>query len=395
MMKAIRAALDPSDAQGHVRIVCFMTDGYVGNDMEIIAEVQKHPNARVFSFGIGSSVNRFLLDKMAEHGRGEVQYVSLQDDGSAAARRFHERVRNPLLTDISVDWGRLPISDVYPKRIPDLFSAKPVVLYGRYSGSGAGVIKLRGKSGGREVIRDVQLVLPASEPRHDVLATTWARARVDDLMGQDYQGIQRGAASRDVQEAITQLGLDYRLMTQFTSFVAVEEMVVTDGGQPRRINVPVELPEGVSYEGVFGGGAGGYSAPSSFLAMPSAPLAMRELSQAKRSQGVISVEPGALDRADLPTSKLHPSLAAVVARLKGASVTPSRDEATFVKQGRAEIQVWLFDTTPATLAELKKLGFEIVLQPKTGKVLIGRVPIEKLAALAELKSVRYLAPQVI
>jgi len=52
-----------------------MTDGYVGNDMEIIAEVQRHPNARVFSFGIGGSVNRFLLDKMAEHGRGEVEYV--------------------------------------------------------------------------------------------------------------------------------------------------------------------------------------------------------------------------------------------------------------------------------------------------------------------------------
>src|SRR5262249_32885062 len=88
MMKAIRAALDPSDDQKHVRVVAFLTDGYVGNDMEIISEVQKHRNARVFSFGIGSSVNRFLLDKMAEHGRGEVEYVSLSDDGSAAARRF-------------------------------------------------------------------------------------------------------------------------------------------------------------------------------------------------------------------------------------------------------------------------------------------------------------------
>src|SRR5262249_14339175 len=96
MMKAIRAALDSSDKQDHIRIVCFMTDGYVGNDMEIVGEVQKHPNARVFSFGIGSSVNRFLLDKMAEAGRGEVEYVSLNDDGSAAAKRFHERVRNPL-----------------------------------------------------------------------------------------------------------------------------------------------------------------------------------------------------------------------------------------------------------------------------------------------------------
>ena len=107
MMKAIRAALDTSDQQGHVRVVCFMTDGEVGNDMEIIGEVQKHPNARVFAFGIGSSVNRFLLDNMARYGRGEVEYVGLNDDGDAAARRFHERVHSPVLTDISIDWGGL------------------------------------------------------------------------------------------------------------------------------------------------------------------------------------------------------------------------------------------------------------------------------------------------
>src|SRR6185295_10107663 len=144
MMKAITAALEPSDNQGHVRIVCFMTDGYVGNDMEIVSEVQKHPNARVFAFGIGGSVNRFLLEKMAENGRGEVEFVALNDDGSAAARRFHERVRNPLLTDISVDWGGLPVTDVYPQRPPDLFAARPVVISGRYTGAASGVIKLHG-----------------------------------------------------------------------------------------------------------------------------------------------------------------------------------------------------------------------------------------------------------
>ncbi|MEJ7698236.1 MAG: VWA domain-containing protein [Pyrinomonadaceae bacterium] len=77
MMKAIKAALEPTDSQQHIRVVCFMTDGYVGNDMQIVGEIQKHTNARVFSFGIGSSVNRFLLDKMAEEGRGEVEYVAL------------------------------------------------------------------------------------------------------------------------------------------------------------------------------------------------------------------------------------------------------------------------------------------------------------------------------
>ena len=148
MMQAIKAALDPSDSQDHVRIVCFMTDGYVGNDMEIIGEVQKHPNARVFAFGIGTSVNHFLLDNMAKYGRGEVDYVSLKDDGSAAARRFHERVRRPLLTDVAIDWGGLPVSEVYPQRVPDLFAAKPVVLTGRFVGPASGTIHLRGKMAG-------------------------------------------------------------------------------------------------------------------------------------------------------------------------------------------------------------------------------------------------------
>src|SRR6266436_1835758 len=251
MMKAIKASMDPSDAQGHVRIVVFMTDGYVGDDLAIIGEVQKHPNARVFAFGIGSSVNRFLLDNMARYGRGEVEYVGLNDDGSAAARRMHERVRNPLLTDISIDWNGLPVADVYPKTVPDLFSAKPVVLTGRYTGNGRGTIRLKGKMSGRDFVREIPVDFSNAQ-QHDVLATLWARTRIDDLMSQDFQGAQQGAMKDDAKEAITQLGLDYRLVTQFTSFVAVEEMVVTDGGQPRRIDVPVEVPEGVNRAAVFG-----------------------------------------------------------------------------------------------------------------------------------------------
>src|SRR5215213_6026110 len=246
MMTAIKAALEPSDDQSHVRIVCFMTDGYVGNDMEIVAEVQKHQNARVFAFGIGSSVNRFLLDKMAEAGRGEVEYVALNDDGSAAARRFHERVRNPLLTDISIDWNGLPVADVYPQRIPDLFGAKPVILTGRFTSAGRATIRLKGKIAGNDFVREIPVELPETMASHDVLASLWARARIESLMDQDYSGAQSGNMRPDLKETITQLGIEYRLMTQFTSFVAVEEMIVTDGGQPRRIDVPVEVPEGVN-----------------------------------------------------------------------------------------------------------------------------------------------------
>ena len=105
MMKAIRAALVPSDDQDHMRVVCFLTDGYVGNDMEIIGEIQKHPNARVFAFGIGTAVNRFLIEGMAKAGRGDSEIVTLSDKADVAADRLYERLRSPLLTDVSIDWG--------------------------------------------------------------------------------------------------------------------------------------------------------------------------------------------------------------------------------------------------------------------------------------------------
>jgi Ca-activated chloride channel family protein len=427
MMKAIRAALEPSDKQDHIRIVCFMTDGYVGNDMEIISEVQKHQNARVFSFGIGSSVNRFLLDKMAEYGRGEVEYVALNDDGSAAARRFHERVRSPLLTDISIDWGGLPVADVYPKRIPDLFSAKPVVLSGRYTGTGRATIKLKGKMSGRDVVREIAVELPESAPAHDVLATLWARTRIDDLMGQDLEGIQAGHARTDVRETITQLGLEYRLMTQFTSFVAVEEMTITDNGQPRRVEVPVEMPEGVSYKGIFGDkeevmanspapmmmstnsvgslggrGSGGGGAPGQpVLARRKATeradrRVLKDGSGSTMTESDRIVEGLSADerKQQEMLSKLHPTIAALIERLKKRGTQASADEAKFIRDGKAELQVWLTDKQPATIAQLKKLGFEVVLDPTTSKMVIGRLSIEKLAALAELKAVRYIAPQI-
>ncbi len=376
MMKAIRAALDPSDAQGHIRVVCFMTDGFVGNDMEIISEVQRHPNARVFAFGIGSSVNRFLLDKMALYGRGEVEYVGLNDDGSAAARRFQQRVRQPLLTDIRIDWGGLPIADIYPRRIPDLFSAKPVVIHGRYTSPAAGTIRLRGALAGRDYSRDIRASLPAAAPDHDVLASLWARTRIDDLMSQDYYGIQMNQPRASVRDAITQLGLDYRLMTQFTSFVAVEEMTITDGGQRRRIQVPVELPEGVSYEGVFGEPRMAGIVPAGAMQA----LAVSARVDRSKAMRTFAAPEQAATFGQRP-KKLHPDLEAMANTAAG----PARERKVLV-------QVWLADTSATTVARLKALGFEVVLEPKTAKLVIGRIAVARLTALADLAFVRYIAP---
>ena len=429
MMTAIKAALAPSNDQSHVRIVCFMTDGQVGNDLQIIAEVQKHKNARVFAFGIGSSTNRFLLDKMAEAGRGEVEYVSLSDDGSAAARRFHERVRNPLLTDISIDWSGLAVADVYPQRIPDLFGAKPVVLTGRYTSAGQGTIRLKGKVAGNDFTRDIPVSLPETMASHDVLASLWARRRIDSLMERDYAGAQQGAMRENLKDTITQLGLEYRLMTQFTSFVAVEEMIVTDGGKPRRIDVPVDIPHGTTqtpkviavsfgrlpvygrsvHRGVtsgaggglargrggnMGGGGGGSLPSPTPPARRSAVLGKNNSDPSLINSSVVDFGATALlDRKIEVPQKLHSSVLAVVERLKKRQAIPTGEEYKFIRHGKAEVQVWLTDKSAATIAQLKALGFEVVLDPKSSKLVIGRVSIRKLEALAALKFVRYVAPQ--
>ncbi len=257
MMKAITAALAPSDSQEHLRIVCFMTDGLVGNDFEIISEVQKHKNARVFSFGIGDSVNRFLLEQIAKEGRGEAEFISLTDEGSRAARRFHERVRNPYLTGISIEWNGLPVSDIYPKRIPDLFGAKPVVVFGRYAEPVKGAVKLKGKIGGQIFEREIAVDFPANETSENVMATLWARTKIDDLMAQNWDfSAEETKETPRLKNEITKLGLDYRLMTQFTSFVAVEERIVKQNGKTKTVRVPAYVPAEYGFGEGYGTGDG-------------------------------------------------------------------------------------------------------------------------------------------
>src|SRR5262249_17542985 len=141
----------------------------------------------------------------------------------------------------------------------DLFTGKPLVVSGRYTGPADGSIIIHGKRAGEDFTREIPVHLNSSSSSDNTLSSFWARRKIDDLMSQDWEGLQNGTVKPAVREYITQLGLNYRLMTQFTSFVAVEERVVTINGKPQRVDVPVEMPEGLSYEGIDGSGAEGQS----------------------------------------------------------------------------------------------------------------------------------------
>lgn len=430
MMSAIRAALVPSDSQDHLRVVCFLTDGYVGNDLEIIGEVQKHSNARVFAFGIGTAVNRFLIEGMAKAGRGESEVVTLNDKAGAAAHRLYERLRSPLLTDVSIDWGGLPVTDVYPRHIPDLFSGRPVVVSGRYTAAATGTIHLRGKRAGDDFVRDIPVTLSSTAGASRIQSSFWARRKIDDLMSQDWAGLQSGNMKPELQKEIAQLGISYRLMTQFTSFVAVEERVVTQAGQPVRVEVPVEMPDGVSYEGVFGAdksemqyaysgrnvaavgafgslslskntrsagvgaGSGGGVAGGAFQVSPSVippspppPASQSVTVSATESVPVVAVPKAPTGERKLLESKLHPKLLEEFDCWK-----KSTHGCQLPSDGTVELQLWLNDNSSAVLEQLKALGFTTSQTRSKQKVLVGRIAVEKLQDLAKITAVRFASP---
>jgi Ca-activated chloride channel family protein len=248
MIEGIKAALDyPRDGK-RVRIVSFMTDGYIGNETEILAAVEeKIGDARLFSFGVGTSVNRYLLERMAEAGRGVVQYVRPNEDTTEVVERFYDRIARPYLLDLRIDWRGLKVADVYPEKIPDLFASQPVILHGRYTEPGEGTVKVNAILASQPWSQELEVKLPEKELANEALSSLWARARIKELMDSMYQG-----EDEETVEQVTDLALEFRLMSAYTSFVAVEEKVVREGGEVKSVQVPVPMPEGVSYEGVFG-----------------------------------------------------------------------------------------------------------------------------------------------
>ncbi|MGB1017018.1 MAG: AgmX/PglI C-terminal domain-containing protein, partial [Nannocystaceae bacterium] len=248
MIEGIRASLGFAKTRDDaMRVVLFLTDGYIGNEVQIFQEIEKTLGAtRLFSLGVGGSVNRYLLEGMARTGRGAVTYMGPGEKPDKVVNRFYEKIAHPVLTDIELDWGSMAVSEVLPGKIPDLFHGQPVVVYGRYRGNPSGTIKLKGSLG------DEQLELPvkvnfADASDSEGLASMWARTKVEDLEGYPFVRRDKPESREASEKAVTELALEYSIMTKYTSFVAVDERKVKQAdGSYRTVVQPVDLPAGVS-----------------------------------------------------------------------------------------------------------------------------------------------------
>ncbi len=244
MIEGVKAALDFPHDKHRFRFVSFMTDGYIGNEAQILEAVHDRLGAsRIFSFGIGSSVNRYLLDRMAKLGKGAVAYIGPGESSSEIVDAFYDRICHPALTDVSIDWGALRVEDVYPARLPDLFVGRPLIITGRFRNARDTTIRIAGRVGRYERELNIPVRFDERSSTHPGIACVWARKKIEQLASRaTYDQSKRFARQ------IKRIALEFSLMSAYTAFVAVDTTHRTAGDHGVSVAVPVPVPQGVRYD---------------------------------------------------------------------------------------------------------------------------------------------------
>ena len=249
LLPALRRALAMPSDLGRARTFVVITDGYITVEKEAFDLVRaKLGSANLFAFGIGSSVNRFLIDGLARAGKGEPFFVLKPEAAAEQARLFRSYIEQPVLTRIRVKFNEAPggfaAYDLDSPHVPDLFAQRPIVLMGKFRGELTGSIEIEGLSAGGAVrlpIDVAQAVQAGGGRQTQGLKYLWARSRIAEL-GDD----TRIGGGDDAVRQITALGLKYNLLTDYTSFIAVDKVIRNPGVVNRAVEQPSPLPEGVS-----------------------------------------------------------------------------------------------------------------------------------------------------
>lgn len=258
LLPALKRALSLKRHDGFSRSVVIVTDGYVSVEEEAFDLIRANLNkANLFAFGIGSSVNRHLIEGMAHVGMGEPFIITKPDAAETQALRFRTMIQSPVLTQVKIRFEGFDAYDVEPVSIPDVLASRPVLVFGKWRGQAKGRITLSGVSGEGKYSDTVIVEKAKASKDNAALKYLWARHRITLLS--DYNKLR--SDDKRVDE-VTRLGLRYNLLTAYTSFVAVDHEARNTSGKTTAVKQPLPLPEGVSDYAV--GGQAGYPAAPAF-----------------------------------------------------------------------------------------------------------------------------------
>lgn len=239
---ALKRALALPAGKGVSRSFLVITDGYVTGERDVMRHVRENlGEANVFSFGIGTGVNRYLVEGLAKAGMGAPFVVTKKEEAREAALRFKKYVEAPVLTDLKVDFGNFDVHDVEPASIPDVLAERPVIVHGKWRGKPSGDVTLTGTTGRGGYSKKLAVAAAKPEERHRALRHLWARTRIANVSDFSF-----GKQTDDEKKIVTALGLEYSLLTKYTSFVAVHEEVRNLAGKAQDVAQPLGMPSGVS-----------------------------------------------------------------------------------------------------------------------------------------------------
>jgi Ca-activated chloride channel family protein len=249
LLPALQRALGLPKAENISRSIIIATDGYVDVEVEAFDLIRKNLNrANVFAFGIGSSVNRFLIEGLARVGGGEPFLVSKPEEAQAKAEKLREYILRPVLTSIKASYAGFDAYDVEPLTIPDVLALRPIIIFGKWRGQPQGTISLTGFSGKQEYAQSFDIKKIKATDKNSGLRYFWARHHI--VMLGDYNNL---VESDERVKEIVKLGIKYNLLTAYTSFVAIDSEIRNKEGQAQTIKQALPLPEGVSNLAVGGG----------------------------------------------------------------------------------------------------------------------------------------------
>lgn len=271
LLPAMDRALSLPRVEGVSRTIVILTDGYVTMEKQAFDLIRKKlGRANFFAFGIGSSVNRFLIEGIAHTGMGEPFIVTNPADAMPAARRFRKYILSPVLTSIKLTTPGFDTYDVIPENIPDLFAERPIIVFGKYRGKAKGRMKIHALTARGRFSQVLKVKAFNPQKANIALKYLWARhkiAELSDYAGLVSMGYGRGSNAADLKSKITALGLKYNLLTRYTSFIAIDRRIRLKDGKAVTVKQPLPMPQGVSDLAVGSGtyrGAGGASKDMKF-----------------------------------------------------------------------------------------------------------------------------------
>ncbi len=242
LLPAFTRALHLKKKEGYCRTVVIATDGYVTVEEEVFDLIRGNlDKTNVFAFGIGTSVNRHLMEGMARVGMGESFIITRPEEAALVAGRFRKMIQFPVLTGIDLKVDSFSAYDIEPLRIPDILAERPVILFGKYRGKPQGAITITGRSGEGPFRERIDIGKSHPSKGNAALRYLWARHRIALLS--DYENLH--SSDRRIKE-VTDLGLGYNLLTRYTSFVAIDSEVRNKNGRLETVKQPLPLPQGVS-----------------------------------------------------------------------------------------------------------------------------------------------------